>query len=47
MATTRKPKSPPDPQGPIVDKDGRPTKEFYEWYVAITAWAKQVDATIA
>lgn len=37
---------PPIPTGPIVDKDGRPTREWVSWYQQITKWAEAVTAVV-
>lgn len=44
--TVRKPPPIPTPQAPIVESDGRPTKEFFTFLAALLAWAKEADAEL-
>ena len=46
MPTTRKPPVILTPQAEWIDKDGRPSKEFYTLIAALLAWAKEADAEL-
>ena len=46
MPTVRKPPPILTPQAALVDKDGRPTKEFFNFLAALIAWAKEADAEL-
>lgn len=41
-----KPTAIPSPSGPIVDKNGLPTPEFYTWVIQVTDWIKPIDAAV-
>lgn len=44
--TVRKPPPSLSPQAPIVEADGRPTREFFSFLAALIAWAKEADAEL-
>ena len=46
MPTQRKPPPAISPQAEWIDKDGRPTKQFFDLIAALLAWAKEVDAEL-
>lgn len=46
MATVRKPPKRLDAQATLVDKDGKPTREFYLFLIALLEWAKEADAEL-
>lgn len=46
MATTRKPPPVLAPQAEWIDKDGRPSKEFFALIAQLLAWAKEADAEL-
>jgi hypothetical protein len=46
MPVSRDPPIMPSPQAPLVDAQGKPTPEFFRFLLALTEWAKAVNAAV-